>query len=163
MSAVEALKVARAAGVHLAVDGGALALEASAPPPPAVIEALARHKAEIVALMRPANDGWSALDWLTFFCERTRIAAVRGLTKNEAEARAFACCIVEWLNRNPVRSPSSHCLGCGQSEHSHEPLLPFGTEPTGYAWLHARCWPAWHESRKAEAVAALAALGIKKP
>jgi hypothetical protein len=39
-------------------------------------------------------------------------------------------------------------------------LLPHGVEPTGHAWLHSRCWPAWHVARKAEAVAALKAMGI---
>jgi hypothetical protein len=85
------------------------------------------------------------------------------LAEIDAEARAFACCVVEWLNRNPVRSPPGRCLGCGQAEHSHDPLLPFGTEPTGHAWLHSRCWPAWHAARKADAIAALAAMGIDQP
>jgi hypothetical protein len=39
-------------------------------------------------------------------------------------------------------------------------LLPHGVEPTGRAWLHSRCWPAWHAARKAEAVATLKAKGI---
>jgi hypothetical protein len=160
VNAILAIAEARAAGVELGLDGDALALEASSPPPPAVIESLSRHKAEIIALLRPADDGWSALDWWTFFCERTRMAAVHGLTGIEAEARAFDCCVVEWLNRNPVRSPPGRCSGCGQAEHSDDPLLPFGTEPTGRAWLHSRCWPAWHAARKAEAIAALAQLGI---
>jgi hypothetical protein len=30
-------------------------------------------------------------------------------------------------------------------------LLPFGAEPTGHAWLHSRCWDAWHTGRKSEA------------
>ena len=127
-----------------------------------MIELLSRHKTEIIALLRLADDGWSALDWLTFFGERARMAAAHGLTGIEADARAFDCCVVEWLNRNPVRRPSSRCLGCGQAEHSRDPLLPFGTEPTGHAWLHSRCWPAWHESRKAEAMVALAILGIHR-
>jgi hypothetical protein len=38
--------------------------------------------------------------------------------------------------------------------------LPFGTESSGHAWLHSRCRPAWHASRKADAVAALGQLGI---
>ena len=54
-------------------------------------------------------------------------------------------------------------LGIDQVEHSHDPLLPFGAEPTGHAWLHSRCWPAWHSARKAEAIAALAAMGIDQP
>ncbi len=50
------------------------------------------------------------------------------------------------------------CLGCGEAEHGDDPLLPFGSEPTGHAWLHSRCWEACHASRRAEAVAALSTL-----
>ena len=60
MSAVEALKAARAAGIELALDGDDLALSAASAPPAAVLDALSRHKAEIVALLRPGRDGWSA-------------------------------------------------------------------------------------------------------
>ena len=55
MSAVEALKAARAAGVELALDGDDLVLEAASAPPAAVLDALSRHKAEIVALLRPGR------------------------------------------------------------------------------------------------------------
>lgn len=133
MSAAEALKGARVAGIQLGIDGDDLVLEASAPPPPAVIDLLSRHKAEVVALLRPSENGWSAEDWQAFFDERAGIAEFDGgVPCAEAEARAFVCCIVEWLNRNPVRSLSSRCLGCGQVEHAHDPLLPFGTETTGH-------------------------------
>jgi hypothetical protein len=54
MSAVEALKAARAAGVGIALEGEDLMLEASAPPPAAVLDALSRHKADIIALLRAA-------------------------------------------------------------------------------------------------------------
>jgi hypothetical protein len=83
-----------------------------------------------------------------------------GLPREEAEIQAFARCVTEWLNRNPVYSPARHCLGCGKPEYAHDPLLPFGTESTGHAWLHSHCWPTWHEVRKAKAVTALAAMGI---
>jgi hypothetical protein len=62
MSAVDALKAARATGVELALDGDDLALKAASAPPAAVLDALSRHKAEIVVLLRPADDGWSAED-----------------------------------------------------------------------------------------------------
>ena len=163
MSAAEALKAARAAGIELGIDGDDLVLQASAPPPPAVLDLLSRHKAGIVALLRPVDGGWSAEDWRVFFDERAAIAEFDGgLLRTEAEAHAFACCVVEWLNRNFVRSPPGRCPGCGGGEQAHDPLLPFGTEPAGHAWLHSRCWPAWHDGRKAEAVAALAAMGIEK-
>ena len=163
MSAAEALEAARAAGIELGIDGDDLVLQASAPPPPAVLDLLSRHKAGIVALLRPVDDGWSAEDWRVFFDERAAIAEFDGgLLRTEAEARAFACCVVEWLNRNLVRSPAGRCLGCGGGEQAHDPLLPFGTEIAGHAWLHGRCWPAWYARLKAKAVAALAAMGIEK-
>jgi hypothetical protein len=136
-------------------------LEGSAPPSPAVLDLLSRHKAGIVALLRPADDGWSAEDWQVFFDERAGIAEFDGaLPRSEAEARAFACCAAEWLDRNPVRSPPGCCFGCGGRDHAHDPLLPFGIESTGHAWLHSRCWPAWDADRKVEAVAALSFMGI---
>lgn len=161
MSAVQALKAARAAGIDIALDGDALVLAAATAPPPAVLDLLACHKAGIVALLLPTNDGWSGEDWLAFFDERAGIAEFDGgLPRASAEARAFACCVAEWLNRNSVRSLPGRCLGCVEGEHAHDTLLPFGTESTGHAWLHSRCWEAWHASRKAEAVAALSIFGF---
>jgi hypothetical protein len=161
MSAAQALKAARAAGVRLGIDGDALTLEASAAPPPDVLDLLARHKADVIALLRPSNEGWSGEDWLALYGKRARIAEFDGgLPRDQAEVRAFACCTAEWLNRNPVRSHLGRCLGCAEAEHPYDPLLPFGIEPTGPAWLHSRCWSAWHANRKAEAVAALSSMGI---
>jgi hypothetical protein len=143
MTAAEALKAARAAGIRVGIDGDDLMLAASAPPPPAVLDLLSRHKAGIVTLLRPAEDGWSAEDWHVFFDERAGMAEFDGgLPRGQAEARAFACCAEEWLNRNPVHSPPGRCLGFGGGHHAHDPLSPY---------------------RKAEAVAALAALGIAVP
>lgn len=160
MSAVQALKLARAAGVRIGIDGDALTLTAEAAPPADVLDLLSCHKAEVIALLRTGSDGWSGEDWLALFDERAAIAEFDGgLPRQGAEMRAFDCCVVEWLNLNPARSPSGRCLGCGGSEHAHDKLLP-STEPTGHAWLHSRCWPAWHAVRKAEAIAALAAMGI---
>jgi len=163
MSAVQALKAARNAGVRIGIDGDALTLEADTAPHPAVLELLARHKADVLALLRRDDDGWSGEDWRAFFDERAGIAEFDdGLPRDEAEGRAFVCCVAEWLNRNPVRSPPGRCLGCGEVETDHDPLLPFGTAPTGHAWLHSRCWSVWHASRKAEAVVALSTFGIQK-
>ena len=164
MSAADAIKTARAAGIDLGIDGDDLVLNATVPPPPAVLDLLSRHKVAIVTLLRPAKDGWSADDWRVFFDERAGIAEFDGgLPRDQAEARAFACCVAEWLNHHPVRSPQGRCLGCGGGEHAHDPLLPFGIHSTGHSWLHSRCWPAWHAGRKAEAVTALATMGIAAP
>jgi len=156
VSAVAALKAARAAGVHLGIDGDHLVLKAASAPPTAVLDALSRHKAEIVALLRLGRDGWSAEDWQVYFDERAGIAEFDGrLSRAEAEARAFECCLAEWLNRNPVCSSPGHCLECGGREHEWDKLLPYGNEPAGHAWLHSRCWETWHAKRKAKAVATL--------
>ena len=112
------------------------------------------------ALLRTGRDSWSGEDWRAFFDERAGIAEFDGgLPRLEAKARAYACCVAEWLNRNPVRSSPDSCLRCGKADQGHDPLLPFGTETTGHAWLHSQCWSAWSAARHAEAVAALDAMG----
>jgi hypothetical protein len=163
MSAAEALRAARVAGIELEIDGGDLLLEAPVRPPAAVLDVLSRHKAGVVALLRPGWDGWSAEDWQVFFDERAGIAEFEGgLPRGQAEAHAAASCIEEWLNRNFVRRPPERCVVCG-GDHIHEPLLPLAIELTGHAWLHSSCWPYWHAKRKTEAVTALAVMGIASP
>ncbi len=164
MSAATVVIEARAAGIRLGVEGDDLVLEAAAPPPPAVLDLLSRHKAAIVVWLRPGPDGWSGDDWHSYFDERAGIAEFDcGLSRSQAEARAFSCCVPEWLNRNPVRSAPGRCLGCGTAEHPHDPLLPFGIASAGCAWLHSRCGRAWADGRKAEAISALAVIGIAAP
>jgi hypothetical protein len=112
MSAAYALKAARAAGVELGLDGTDLLVKAASEPPAEVLDALSRHKAEIVLRLRPARDGWCATDWQVFFEERAAIAQFDGgLSRYEAEIQAFGCCVVEWLNRSRVRSTQRlfHC------------------------------------------------------
>src|SRR5690242_16014025 len=138
MSAAKAVEVARAAGVELDIDGGDLVLAAAAPPSPEIIDLLSCHKPAIIAWLRPGQDGWSAEDWQVFFDQRAGAAnLVAGLPPQEAKARAFACCVVQWMNRNGVRSDPARCLFCGGGDHQHDPLLPHGIDLTGRAWLHA--------------------------
>ena len=165
MSAALALKSARAVGIRVRIDGDDLELEAETPTPPAsaVLDLLSYYKPDILRLLRPSLDGWSAEDWQVFFDERAAIAEFDGgLPRAEAEARAFACCVAEWLNRNPTPSAPGRCLGCGSGELPGDPLLPFGTDTSGHAWLHRACWSAWHRAREAEAVAAMCRnLGVR--
>ena len=60
MSPPEAIAAARAAGVQVAIDGDDLVLEASAPPPDAILDLLTRHKLGIVTLLQPGRDRWHA-------------------------------------------------------------------------------------------------------
>jgi hypothetical protein len=110
MSAVQALGAARAFGIHLELDGDDLLLEASGPPPDAVLDALSQHKAEVVRILHSAKDGCSLEYWHVLFHQRVAFAEFAGgLPRTEAEARAFECCVVEWLNRNPTPSAPGRC------------------------------------------------------
>lgn len=152
MNAAEALRAARVAGVRIIVDGDDLVLDAATPPPSPVIEALKRHKAEIVALLTSNADDWSAEDWRAFFDERAGIAEFdAGLPRGDAEARALECCVDEWLNRNPEPSEPGRCAWCGRAESSGCAVIPFGTATHGHTWLHPQCWNAWHRNRRERA------------
>ena len=86
------------------------------------------------ALLHAGRDGWSGEDWRAFFDERVAIAEFDGgVPRQQAEARAFTCCVAEWLNRNRMRSSPDSCLRCDEAKQGHDPLLPFGVEPTGHA------------------------------
>ena len=160
MSAAEALRAAHAAGITVMFDGEDLVLEASAEPPQAVLDVLARHKLSILALLRPGQAGWTAEDWRAYFDERAGfLEHDGGLLRVEAEVQAFEQCIVEWLNANPSFSPVGRCTWCGKPETPSAMVLPFGAGEH-HAWLHADCWPAWRQSRRSEAVLALRGMGI---
>jgi len=164
MRAAHVLSAARASGVCITVDGDDLILTAASEPPAAVLGLLSQHKAAIVRLLRRSGRDWSAEDWQAFFDERAGIAEFDGgLSRGEAEALALDHCVVEWLIRHPVQSSPDLCFGCCRGDEHAGIVVPFGTEPSGHVWLHSDCWPAWHRSRKAEAAAALSAMGIGSP
>lgn len=75
--------------------------------------------------------------------------------RDQVKDRTFDTFVVEWLNQHPAPSEPGRCAWCGMPELPSAVVLPFGTEPGTHAWLHAECWPAWHEARRAAAVAAL--------
>src|SRR6516164_5137374 len=52
------------------------------------------------------------------------------LLRPEAEVLAFASYVVKRLNRNPVRSLPGCCLECGDRDNPHDPVLPYGAQPT---------------------------------
>jgi hypothetical protein len=103
---------------------------------------------------------WTAEDWRARFDERAAfLEHDGGLTRVEAEVQAFECCIVEWLNQHPAPSAPGRCAQCGRPESPSAMVLPFGAGEH-HVWLHAECWPAWHQSRRVEAAMALRTMGI---
>ena len=163
MTAAHALKSARAVGICVRIDGDDLELEAPAQPPQAVLDLLSLHKADILRLLRPANDGWSPEDWQVFFDERAAIARVRWWAASGGGGGTRVRLLL-WRNGSTaILTPSApgRCLACGGGERPCDPLLPFGTDTIGHAWVHRACWPAWYRAREAEAIAALASMGIR--
>jgi hypothetical protein len=119
--------------------------------------------AEITALRRPQGDEWSTDDWQAFFDERVGIAEFDGgLPRLAAEARAHDCCVAEWLYRTAVITAPGPCPICDDADRPNDPLLPIGIVG-GRVWLHIGCVKAWCTARKAEAVVALASMGIRRP
>lgn len=167
-SAAKAANPAKAASPEARADFNGFSSFSSfsvEPDPTAVTGSAARTRtaAENRSAARQATSAeWSVEDWQAYFDERAGIAEFDGgLPRAEAEARAFDCCVVRWLDLNPERSISGRCLGCGRAERPDDPLLPFGTEPGSHAWLHSACWPEWYRAREARARAALSSMGVR--
>jgi hypothetical protein len=160
MSAIEALKAARAVGIELELEGDDLLLEAATAPPGPILDLLRHHKAGVVALQRSGHNAWCAEEWQVFFDERAAIAEFDGrLSRTEAEASAFAHCAAEWLSRNVVCSSPDRCLACG-SNRSHDQQQSDGFGPDGHPRSHARHWTVGDGRHKATAIAALQVMGI---
>ncbi len=161
MNAAAALKAARNVGVRVTVDGGDLVLDAEVPPPEPILDVLRRLKPEIVALLATDADDWSAEDWQAFFEERAGIAEFDGgQTRADAEAIAFECCVVEWLNRHLEDSDPGRCAWCGRPDPDGHAVVPFGTESHGHIWLHPECWNDWSQDQRQKAQEALAPIGL---
>jgi hypothetical protein len=110
---------------------------------------------------KPEIEMWDGADWRAYFNERAGIAEHDGgLSRADAEARAYECCVAEWLIRNPTSSEPGCCAWCGRENGTHCQVLPFSTGETGHTWLHSGCWPAWYADRRLQAVEGLAGAGI---
>ena len=92
---------------------------------------------------------------LTVRTDHTVLRSDENSPRRQDEDRPFETLVVEWLNQHPTPSVPGHCAWCGRPESPSAMVLPFGNEPGTHTWLHAECWPAWHQARRADAVAAL--------
>lgn len=89
-------------------------------------------------------------------CPDVRTTDTTGTTEQDRH-RAREGRIVEWLNQHPAPSPAGACAWCHKPDTLAAVVLPFGIVPGTHTWLHAECWPAWHERRRGEALRALQA------
>ena len=148
-------------GLRIDLDGADLVLEAATPPPADLLDLIARSKSDIVAELRrrERTTAWHAEDWQAFFDERAGMLEFdAGLPRSEAELRAFADCVEEWIRRHLPSPASDECLHC----EGHEPddtVVHFAIR-SSTAWLHAGCWPVWRAAREAEAREVFAKFGI---
>ncbi len=164
MSAAETIRTAEASGIRLGVEGVDLILDADLEPPVDVVNAIRRHKAEIIELLAPPGDRSTAEDWRALFEERAGIAEHDAdVSHTEAETRAYESCVIEWLWRHP---PSA--LGPERCAHCGQPLgepgrngVPFLTGDGGHVWLHDTCHAPWMAKRRTKAVAALVPFGFQ--
>ncbi len=164
LSAAQAVQYAFAAGVRIMTDGSTLKLAAKHPPPAEILDALRSYKAEVIDHILKASPTWSAEDWQLYYEERAAIGEFEGeLSRSEAECRAFACCISEWLNRHPEPSEPDRCAWCEKVDQSKHVVVPFGSGRSGHTWLHPECWTAWYEKQRQEARRALTDMSVGAP
>jgi len=159
-AAKDILDRARFHGLEIEVRGDRLKVRSTQKPPDDLLTALKAHKLELIALLKPANDDWSAEDWHAFFDERAAIGGHDGgLDPPNAEAQAFESCISEWINQHPPEpTGSERCAYCGQAFGEYDGL-PYRTEG-GHVWLHDTCHAPWSEALRAEAARALMEVGV---
>jgi len=164
MSAVEAIRMAWESGVHIGIEGADLILDAEQEPTSRVLEAIRRHKADIVDLLTAADGDRTAESWRVFYGEHaTKAEFDGGRTREEAAARAFECCIVEWLNRHPEHSDPGRCAWCGKQSGSDHVVVPFLADLDVHTWLHPECWHDWHQDQRERARRAIAVMGVNTP
>ena len=154
-----------AAGGRFSVAGDRIAVSAPRPLPDPLVAKLRRHKGEVLAYLARAGDAWGADEWRDWITERGAILEHDGgLSRPDADGWAFQDAVVEWLNRNPPAADPHVCAGCDEPINeggtNWRPLADGATVHYGGAY-GLRCWERHGAKRRAEAEAALAALGVK--
>ena len=90
MNAADVIKEANTAGVRIAIKGTGLSLEASAPPPKAIIDLITEYKVEIVALLSSAPDrpAEAQVSWLDMVVAVDNEAGRHRIWRDELTRRA---------------------------------------------------------------------------
>ena len=127
-------------------------LEGRVPPPHGLLIILKYFKANILNHLK---------EWWEYSEERAAIAQYSdyGVSRHEANVHAHDACVDKWIVKNEVPSTDNLCAHCSVGEQPNDPLRSY----PGAALLHAGCYPTWLRSRKTEAIAGLAAIGMRPP
>jgi hypothetical protein len=142
LSAAEVLALARAAGVRVRADRDDLVLEASAPPPPTVLDLVSRHKADIMTLLRtptpepPRTPG----PFLPLPGRKTQARQRRDFAQAAIEPGVLQHALrwpPGWSDPAALPPPGSFCSCCGGQTWWTE-----GTAPKG--WRCSICHPPDH-------------------
>lgn len=165
MSALAIIRRVRDAGGEITLADEAINLKIPASLRDGVVADITVSKDAIKrALKDEVSVPWDIEDYKALFDERAGIVEFDGCqTREKAEAKAFECCVVEWMNRHPCRSDPGRCAACDKPDRERHTVVPIGTESRGHAWLHPECWEEWHRVRKECARRALAAMGLAVP
>jgi hypothetical protein len=87
MNAAEVIKEAAAVGIQVAIEGDGLSLEASEPPPKAIIELITQHKPEIINLLR-SGPAEARVSWLDMVVAVENEAGRHRIWRDELTRRA---------------------------------------------------------------------------
>jgi hypothetical protein len=123
------------AGDRLVLRAGSIAIPAT------LVIRVREAKADLIAMLAVRKDRGPV---------REDQEPISKSADQQFKRRTLEASIVEWLNRHPVPSAPGRCAWCRRPESPTAVVLPFGIEPGTHTWLHAQCWPAWHEARRAE-------------
>ena len=163
MNANEIIEAAKCANVSLSIAvSGNVSATGRRFDVEQLLPVIQQNKAAVLRELRQVAKKWTPYDWQEYFDERAGLAEFGGgLSRDEAEARAFSCCVGEWLYQNPVRSPRGECAYCDQSKGRALPYLTgYAMQNPGHTWLHSECSDAWHLERKNDAINSLNRMGI---
>jgi hypothetical protein len=154
-------RVAHAQNARATAEQQPKPLKTSRSLPPVAHVAHVAH--ENIEDRKASGGGWDAEDWQTYFDERAAIAEFDGgLSRAEAEALAFECCIGHWLTIvPPAIADDGNCPGCNQP--LGEQAVPVLRAGGGHVWLHHGCIEKFTVRRRMEARRALTEMGIYCP
>ena len=124
-------------------------------------EARAAPTLSFERIERSERDGaWKAEDWRTYYLERASIREYDGgLTRAEADKRAWRETANRWWHRHGFRAAPGTCIGCGRPA-SAAAAFPL---PHGQRAHDADCVAAFGRRWLSEAAGALAKMGTQTP